>query len=236
MKAQFFAFAVLIIHTFAAFPQALGPADSNLPRALLVQEQSAAYREAVLGLMLAEADTYARHLCLSERLPLRAESMSEVFITPPRLASKFGAIGSLRTTNYSYGFGRGRHLSYITRLPKDKSNRSLYDRMKPWSIDPAAVDTNAAYMTATQILGKAFVDLTKLSTVKISVSPITILDMTTSVYTAGWRRGDEPIAQVTFDQKKGELWSLRVEDPTCILRNPLLLTNLESSILQTISH
>lgn len=203
-----------------------GEPTTSLAR-LLGQQATPPDREALLGAMLAEANAYAASLGLPETLPLTLESLTEKFTTPPRVAVRFGTLGSLRTTNYSYGFGEGRHLCYVTRLPKDKSNRSLYERMKPRAIDPSAVNTNAAYSMATQFLARAFVDLPKLAGAKLSIYPMTILKMTTSVYTVEWQRGGSPLAEVRFDQPKAELWSLRVEDPALILRKPLELPNTE---------
>ena len=183
--------------------------------------------------MIDEANIYAGQLSLPEKLPLTAESVNEKFITPPRLAIGFGALGSFRTTSFSYGFGKGKHLSYITRLPKDKSKRPLYERMKPWAIDPSMVNTNAAYTTATQFLAKAFVDLPKLSSAKTSINPMTVLHMTTSIYTVEWQRHGSPVVQVTFDAPKAELWALRVEDPEYILRAPLVVSDMDSLFSQT---
>jgi hypothetical protein len=183
--------------------------------------------------MLAEANTYALRLNLPEKLPLTAASVTEKFIAPPRLASGFGALGSFRTTNFSYGFGKGRHLSYVTRLPKDKSQRSLYERMKPWAIDTSMVNTNAAYTMATQFLARAFVDLPRLSSARASISPMIVIKMTTSIYTVQWERGGGPLVQVTFDAPKAELWTLRVEDPEYILRKPLEVQDLGLLLSQT---
>jgi hypothetical protein len=200
-------------------------AETNSVRISPFLKASPAYQQATLRLMLDEANVYASRLKLPEKLPLTAESLKEKFVAPPHLATGFGALGSLRTTNFSYGFGKGRHLSYIMRLPKDKSNRPLYDRLKPWAIDPARVDTNAAYMMATQFLVNAFVDLPRLSSAKVSIEPMTVLDMTTCIYTVEWQRGGNPIALVTLAKPKAELWTLRVEDPELILR-PALSVNL----------
>jgi hypothetical protein len=210
---------VLVAFIGASIPPCRGETNSASISPLV--KASPAYQEAVLKLMLKEANIYAIRLNLPEKLPLTQESVKEKFITSPHLANDFGALGSFRTTNYSYGFGKGKRLCYIMRLPKDKSNRPLYDRLKPWAIDPATVNTNAAYMMATQYLAKAFVDLPRLSAATISVEPMSVLDMTTSIYTVEWQRGGNPVAQVTLVDPKTELWTLRVEDPDLILREPL---------------
>jgi hypothetical protein len=223
-------FAISVLTTFQTLPQ--NPTRSsmtNFPAGFSDRGASPAYEEEAFRLTLAEVNTYAAQLKLPETLPVTAESIREKFVAPPHLASRFGALGSLRTTNYSYAFGTGKRLSYITRLPKDKSKRSLYERMKPWSIDPSMINTNAARMMATQFLAKAFVDVPKLAAAKNSVSPMVVLNMTTSIYTVEWQRGDQPLVQVTFDERKAELWSLRVEDPAYILRRELDVPDLDQS-------
>lgn len=192
-----------------------------------------AYREAMSKLMLAEANEYARALHLPETLPLTTNLLRECFVTPPFVAARFGALGSLRTTNYSYAFGRGRRLSYVTRLIKG-DNPYDYDSHKRYAIDPSAVNTNAAYRQATQWLSKAFVDVRRLSeSSTVSIQPWVILHMTTSKYTVEWQRNGEPVAKVVLVEPKAELWTLRVEDPQLILRKPLELANLDFLLSQT---
>jgi hypothetical protein len=158
------------------------------------------------------------------------------------MAERFGALGSLRTTNFSYGFGKGKHLCYITRLIKG-SNPHDYEVNKPYEIDPSTVNTNAAYILATQWLAKAFVDVSRLSTSSVvSTEPLVILHMTTSKYTVEWGQGSmlingvsmpKPVAKVVLASPQNELWTLRVEDPTFILRKPLEITNLDFLLSQT---
>lgn len=195
-----------------------------------------AYKEAMSKLMLAEANDYAGQLPLSEMLPITTNSLSELFVTSPHLAERFGALGSLRTTNFSYGFGKGKHLCYITRIIKG-TNPYDYDANKPYAIDPSAVNTNAAYSMATQFLAKAFVNLSCLSTSSVvSVRPWVILHMTTSKYTLQWERNGRPVVKVVLSPPKAELWTLRVEDPNLILRKPLEITNLDYLLSQTNAH
>ena len=89
-------------------------------------------------------------------------------------------------------------------------------------IDPASVNTNAAYMLATQYLANAFVNVPLLSTSSVvSIQPSKILNMTTSKYRVEWQRGGKPVAKVVVASPQNELWTLRVEDPSLILRKPL---------------
>jgi hypothetical protein len=205
---------------------ALAQPNSPVP-AYLSAEATPAYREAVLSYMLEEANAYAVRLNLAERFPITAQSLREQAVVSPRVAALFGALGSLRTTNYSYAFGKGRRLTYITRLRKDDSAKSLADGLMSLAIPPEAVDTNQALVVATQLLARAFVDLAALSRwAAPHARPIQVRGVTTSVYDVEWDRSGEPVAGVKLGQPAGEVWSLRIEDPQFISRKPLDLTGL----------
>ena len=191
-------------------------------------EPSVAYEKMVLNEMLKEANEYAKRLSLPETLPITTLSLKEVHISPSAIASRFGALGSFRTEHFSYGFGKGRKLCYITRRAKDNP-QSLYDQHKHLAISPSMVNTNSAYVMATQWLGKVFVDLPRLSrNATLSVEPWRILGMTTAKYTVEWQEGGKPTAQVTLIEPTAELVVLRVEQPQYILRPGLLSGVLEN--------
>ena len=208
-------------------------AQTNLMARRSLLNVPPAYKEAMSKLMLAEVNDYANVLNLPEQLPITTNSLKEVFVTSPYLAERFGALGSFRTTNFSYGFGKGKQLCYITRFIKG-SNPYDYDANKPYAIDPSQVNTNAAYSMATQFLAKAFVNMSQLSTSSIvSIEPWVILHMTTSKYTVQWERNGKPVVKVVLSPPKAELWTLRVEDPSLILRKPLEIPNLDLLLSQT---
>lgn len=191
------------------------------------------YRKEISKSMIAEVNTYAAQLALPEHLPITSDSLTELFVSPPLVAHDFGALGNIQTTNFSYGFGKGRHLCYITKVIKG-TNPFDYEANKPYAIDPAAVNTNRAYLLATQFLAKAFVDLNRLSTSSVvSIKPWVILHMTTSKYTVQWSRNGEPVVKVVVAEPQKELWTLRVEDPTLILRPPLELPNFDTLLSET---
>jgi len=192
-----------------------------------------AYKEVLSKFILDEVNDYAAQLDLPERLPISTNALKELFISSPYLAEHFGILGSLQTTNFSYGFGKGKHLSYITKIIKG-TNPYDYEANKPYAIAASAVDTNAAYLLATQFLAEAFVDVNKLSTSSVvSIKPWVILQMTTSKYTVQWERDSKPVVKVVLSPPKSELWTLRVEDPSLILRRPLDVENLDFSLSQT---
>lgn len=180
-----------------------------------------AYKDAMSKLMLSEVNDYARQLNLPEYLPITTNSVVAMFVTPPRFGGRLGTLGSIRTENVSYDFGKGSHLCYITRNIKG-SNPYDPNENRKYSIDPASVNTNAAYMLATQYLANAFVNVPLLSTSSVvSIQPLKILNMTTSKYRVEWQRGGKPVAKVVVASPQNELWTLRVEDPSLILRKPL---------------
>jgi len=185
------------------------------------RDKSVAYQAAVTTLLLSEASDYAASLNLGERLPITTNSVKEIFVSSPFVADRFGALGSLRTTNFSYGFGNGKHLCYITRII-GKNDPYSFEENKQFEIDPTALNTNGAFLVATQLLAKAFVDITRLSSSStVSVEPLVILHMTTCKYTVRWQRDGKTIAKVVLVEPKKELWTLRIEDPSLILRGQL---------------
>lgn len=207
--------------------------QTNLAAPALNWDKPPAYKEALSRLMLDEVNDYAARLNLPGPLPVTTNALTENFVSSSPLAIRFGALGSLRTTNFSFGFGKGRHLCYITRIIKG-DNPYSFDDNKHFAIDPSAVNTNAAYLLATQFLAKAFVDLNRLSTSSVvSIQPWVILKMTTSKYTVQWSREGRPVAKVVLVEPKKELWTLRVEDPSLILRKPIEVANLDFLLSQT---
>jgi hypothetical protein len=233
MKLSFRKFALLLLQMFIAISQIPCFGQTNSLARLPHVDTPPAYKEAMAKLMLSEVNDYASALNLPEQFPIATDSLNEVFVTPPSFAESYGALGSLRTTNFFYGFGRGKHLCYITRLIKG-NNPYDYDANKPYAIDPSAVNTNAAYLLATKWLATAFVDVARLSTSSVvSVKPWVILHMTTSKYTVEWQQAGRPIVKVVLAEPKAELWSLRVEEPDYILRKPLEVANLDLLLSQT---
>jgi hypothetical protein len=222
----------LVLLAMAASAACFGQTN-DLIRQFLNREKSPAYQQAAIKQMLAEANTYVQALDLSETNPFSIGTITSSHVTPPFVASQFGALGSFQTMNFSYGFGRGKHLCYITRIIKS-GNPYDFEASKPYAIAPTDVNTNAAYQLATQFLARAFVNVSRLSTsCVVRIEPWVILRMTTSKYTVQWERDGQPIVKVVLSPPKNELWTLRVEDPSLILRLPLEITNLDFLLAQT---
>lgn len=193
------------------------------------------YDTTILTLMLQEANDYASRLNLPEKLPITTESLKEHFITRESIADRFGALGSIRTSKFTYGFGKGRHLSYITRLVEEQ-DKSLYERHKSLAIVDSAVNTNAAVFLATNWLKSAYVNVADLSrSSTITVSPIRILNMTTSKYMVIWHRNGRTVAEVVLVEPTKQLDVLRVEDPEYILRPPLVVEKKKENITVSVN-
>lgn len=199
--------------------------NSTAEKTKLAADSTSSYQSKALQLMLREADAYALSLDLPEANPLTTNFLTEIYVSPPELANQHGGLGSLRTKSYSYAFGRGKRLAYITRLSSpENSKKSLYDANKHLAIAPALVNTNAAFLLATQWLEKAFVDVKKLTeSNSVSIKPWIILDMVTSKYTVEWMREGEPVARVILIEPTKELLALRVEDPKYIMRPAIVV-------------
>jgi hypothetical protein len=173
---------------------------------------------ATLELMIQEAQTYALRLGLPEELPITRRSLTECFLAPSEIARQFGCLGSFRTKRFSYGFDKGQHLCYITRLVEEP-NKSLYERYKSLAIGESAVNTNGAFTLATQWLAKAFVDVPRLNrSSTISVEPVKILDITVAIYDVSWRAGSRQLAEVVLVEPTAQLRSLEIKDPQYIQR------------------
>jgi hypothetical protein len=199
--------------------------QSNSAYEQLNLQSNSTYQSEVLKIMLREANAYALSLGLRETHPLTTNSLTEIYISPPEFANLYGTLGSLRTKSYSYAFGKGKRLAYITRLPApENSKKSLYDANKHLAITPDLVNTNAAFMLATQWLHKAFVDVNKLSeSNSVTIQPWRILDIVTSKYTVEWLHEGKPVARVIMIEPTKELLALRVEDPEYILRPEIVV-------------
>lgn len=204
-----------------------GCSQTNANRIAAMFTLTPSYKQIAINLMVNEASLYSERLGLPEAHPLGINNIKNSHVTFPYVFTKCGALGSIATSKFSYGFGKGKHLTYITRFPHDNSGRPLYERLKPWELksDP---DTNSAYKTAEQYLNKAFVDVSKMSTgATVTITPLKVIDMVTSIYTIEWRHNEQVLSQVVICEPNGELWSLRIEHPEYIRREPIEISQAE---------
>jgi hypothetical protein len=151
-------------------------------------------------------------------------SLVEVFIASAHLAEDFGSLGSLRTTNFSYAFGKGRRLTYIIRLTRNGSP-DCHGNNEQFRVTTPSVDTNGACKAAVRCLQKVFIDLQRLTnSCTVLIYPWVAREVITRKYTVEWYRPDKndmPVAEVTVAGPRFDLWTLRIEEPDLIFRPPL---------------
>jgi hypothetical protein len=198
-----------------------------------------AYRQAALGLVLAEANTVARELSLPEPLPLTETNLTATYLTPPRMASRMRAIGNITTVNYTYYCSVGYKFSYLTRVGLEQD----YARLRKEALVPMSqMDTNAAYQMAVQFLMAAKMDVRALNRdCKVHILPFTPEGSQgkhfVPVYWVYWSKPEQAgrgsTASVELFTPTKMLRQLRVEDSQYILREPLIIPNLDYLLAQT---
>jgi hypothetical protein len=191
-----------------------------------------AYRQAALSLVLQEANHYAARLKLSERLPIASNDLREVRIATPWLEQKFGMLGSIRTENYSYGVAKGNRLVYITGKEEaqrlDVSHKRKH--VRPWS----ELNTNTAFQLATQWLTLAYVDVARLAReYECTIGAVEFGDGFVPNYSVWWGRAGQTVVKVHLFEPERLLTSLHVEDPSLVLRPPLVITNRDELLRMT---
>lgn len=118
---------------------------------------SAAYRYVALALMLAEANHAIEKLEIPGWKQVAAADVVSYHVSPPRLSPG----GSVDTATHIFGFGRNGQLQFI-QMKEPDSNLSLEERHRKWAGMKSLVDTNTAYVLASNWLTKLDVDVTKL--------------------------------------------------------------------------
>ncbi len=198
-----------------------------------------AYRGAALHLIVGEANRVAGELHLQDTLPITEANLVKYYIPPPRLAQRMGAIGNITTANYTYYFSVGNKFSFLTKTGLDQDYAKLRkDYLWPMS----RMDTNAAYQLAVKWLTEASMDVRALN----KDCNVHILAFTPEgdrgkhfvpVYWVYWSKpeqeGHGSTASVELFEPTKTIRQLRVEDSQYILRQPLLITNVDFLLSQT---
>ncbi len=123
-------------------------------------QTSLAYKLLAFHLLLGEADYFVKQLDLPVPRPIQRTNLTELFVSSPNVLADFG--GSLRTTNFSFGFGYNQ-LSSIVCINRFGKNVSMVAKFDELATQPSLIDTNGAYQLATQWLTAASVDVAALS-------------------------------------------------------------------------
>lgn len=136
----------------------MGAADAveqAAPTLAELQFTTPEYQREAVGLLIGEANRVAAALELSERLPINMDGVKEVFIAPPRMAQIVG-LGNITTANYTYIVAVGQKFSSLVKVDLLTSYQRLANHYR-WPI--SRMDTNAAFMLATNIMQAASMDV-----------------------------------------------------------------------------
>lgn len=186
-----------------------------------------AYHDAVLDLILKEANHYAAHLKLREKLPITREDLVEIRIGTPWLEQTMGLLGSIRTTNYFFGAARGNRLVYITSKDDALRTDSNFKRnnVRPW----AEYKPADAYRMATRWLALAYVDVDRLEReCSHEIGAVEFADGFVPIYTVHWNQNGQIAAELRLLATEGVLLSMHIEDPDFVTRPALVITNREA--------
>jgi hypothetical protein len=209
---------------------------------------SQGYREAALEVLLAEANRIACDLELPEKLPIQRSDLSEVGISTPFWSDHSGGFGFLSTTNYYYYANQGNRLaSIVPNFEPDDTRRPAYmeSLKKRYLLPKAQMDTNAAYVAATQWLAKAGVDLQALERDAqwVEISAWEIGGKFVPLYRVRWRQlgayraqigPPEPqsIAGVEFLAPEHRLLQMDVNQEKYLKRKPLTVPGRDGLLQQ----
>lgn len=192
------------------------------------------YHEAALKLLLQEANQIALDLRLPEELPITESNLTRSFIGPFGYNLERKCIGNISTKHYCYYVSVGNRFSYLDRLDED-IDYEAYSTSYTWPI--SQIDTNLAYLQATQWLAAAHMDVIGINR---DCQRFVVPDHAYThappgefvpLYNVYWKSTNgkrDTVASVMFLLPTKTLISLRVEDPKYILRKPLVFSNLEA--------
>jgi hypothetical protein len=199
-----------------------------------------AYQREAVKLMIHEADSVASELKLEESLPIMEADINSPDVQPYRAAQLLKAVGFIATTNYNYDFAKGQKFSSLLWLDPGH----LISRWKEdyrWNV--SRVDTNTAYLLATQLLVAASIDVAALNRdCELHIDPTTMTNLysfgivgTTSdfvpIYSISWTKGGwghGSVAYIRLFLPTKTLMELKVDDPRYINRHPLTFTNINA--------
>jgi hypothetical protein len=162
-------FAYLLLPTFCAYCQANTNSWSKIDwskmnakeRYHALRYTTVAYQKEALSLIVEEANRVAQDLQLPEELPIVQTNLLEAYISPPRLAQGSKALGNITTSNYTYYISVGDKFSFLVRTHLDEDESQARSQYR---LPISQMDTNAAYLLATQFLKAASMDVDALNT------------------------------------------------------------------------
>ena len=187
--------------------------------------------------MVGEINSIAKQLDLKEPLPIVVPADTNRWeVKPPPM----GVGGSFGTSNYWFGFEKGR----LTQIRLERASKPITNLLA-WTREPCLTDTNGAYRLATQWLAALSYDVSKLDqkyllavrqrTLRITVTNESNEEKTRQIpvpnFQIGWVEDTNrpsligsPV-HVTIDGATKELLSLGIQDVSLFTNQPLRVTN-----------
>jgi hypothetical protein len=207
------------------------------------------YQQEAFKLVLQEANKVAAELNLPEKLPIMETNVTHAYIVPFGYALTTKSIGNITTENYWYNVREGNRFSHLTIADYDST---CLQYQKKHKLPARQMDTNAAYVMATQCLARLSMDVNGLNrdcVAHVALSPSwndldklgdkprgpTFVPIYFVWWTSAINRTDGYgcVASVELYLPTKSLIALGVDDPKYILRKPLVFANLAALFPQT---
>lgn len=198
-----------------------------------------AYQAEVVCHIIKEANDVAIKLALEESIPIAQSNLIALFVPPPHLAQRIGALGSITTSNYTYYVSVANKFSFLEQAGA-KENYAVLQKKYLWPI--GQIDINAAYQLATQWLASVSMDVLALNSNCVVHIDAFIPEGPhgkhfVPLYWIYWMprdgNGSGPAATVELLLPTKTLRQLRVNRSEYILRPPLVISNLDFLLSQT---
>ena len=205
-----------------------------------------AYRNEALNLVLAEANTAARKLKLSEKLPIVKSALTEIYISNPVTEIKGEGVGNVSTESYTYFVTAGNKLSSVVRQNHDEVLRHF---VKDYHLPLSDINTNKARDLAVRWMKSLEMDVERLNRdCQFIVEPVMLDDVGDTnhfipIYHVNWKtKSDDEFkwhttASVELFLPTQLLLDLTVSDPKYILGKSLVVCNTDymSNIVRILS-
>ena len=149
-----------------------------------------AYKAAALELILREVNQVSRRLALPEMSPIQASNLTEISMATPFVADRLGRFGGIATEAYSYSAFFSNKLSWVAKNFHSRDEKGYLGSIKArYAMPKSKINTNAAYMMASQWLAAAYVDVHALEReYKVRVMPWDLGDLFVPLYRVTWEK------------------------------------------------
>jgi hypothetical protein len=210
-----------------------------------------AYKAVALHLLLDDVNRTAPRMELPERFPIQTQDLVEVRISSPFMSDHARSFGSISTRNYYYFASVDNKLSFIVRNVgnSDAGEPALLEGIrKRYEAPKSEMNTNAAYLLATQWLAAAGIDVTALERdSRISIFAWDLGKTFVPVYMVSWSQpsasllkvvlpaddGLETVAGVQLVEPEHRLLQMHVNKPQYIKGKPLMVPNRDQLLQET---